>query len=137
MGKWVDAAMPIRQMIDVAGNMLTDAQASVVPRLYGGFMYDGSMIPNKTRRLWTDGCLYIAMYDTYDRVDTDPEHDTNGWKKLSFHNGYRDIPDVMYTADMFMKDEIGWRADHYWQSLIDNNSWTPEAYPAGWQQIEL
>lgn len=132
----LDEARAFRAAIVTASSDLTDAQASTVPVLYDGFKYDGALIPYKTRRLWTDGCLYVAQYDTYDRVDTDPAHDTNGWFKLSYHGGYRDIPDTMTTATMFMKDEIGWRADQFWRSLIDNNSWTPEVYPAGWQLVE-
>jgi hypothetical protein len=36
----------------------------------------------------------------------------------------------------FAKDELGWREDVLYKSLIDANVWTPEAYPSGWEIVE-
>lgn len=79
----------------------------------------------------------MAQYDTYDREDTDPDHDTNGWAKLEYKDGYRFIPDTMTTATMFSLGERGWYRDVLYESLIDNNSWAPVDYPAGWKTVTL
>jgi hypothetical protein len=136
MGKYTEWVDEYLTKVALLTNNATDAIASQVPTLYNGFTYDGALIKAKTRRLWTDGYLYCAQYDTYDREDTDPAHDTNGWVKLAFHNGYRDIPEIMTTSTMFAKDEIGWYKDKFYKSKINNNSWTPEVYAAGWEEIK-
>ena len=128
-------ARQLKSQIDTLATDATDATASKVPSIYPALAYAGALIKAGTRIRWGDR-LYSAQYDTWDRQDTDPEHDANGWAVLAFHSGYRDIPDTMTTSNMFGKGEIGWRADKFWLSLIDNNSWTPEAYPAGWTQTE-
>ena len=133
MGKYTDYAQTLRGKIDILAAAATDATASKVPELYPTLTYTGALIKAGTRIRWGTG-LRIAAYDTYDRQDTDPDHDTNGWTVLSYTDGYRNIPDVMYTTNMFKKDEIGWRGGKLWKSLIDSNSWTPEAYPAGWAE---
>ena len=140
MGRWTDAAQKMRPIYQGAMQEYGaehPEQAAEVPGIYPGFTYDGSLIPYKTIRLWTDGKLYIAQYDTYDREDTDPAHDTNGWFKLDYKQGYRIIPETMTTATMFHKDERGWWRDVLYQSLIDNNSWNPSAYPAGWEVVDI
>ena len=113
----------------------TDALASTVPKIFPVLTYSGKLIPYKTRIKWTDGYLYVAQYDTYDREDTDPAHDANGWAKLEYRDGYRFIPVAMTTATMFKAGERGWWNGRLYESLIDNNSWTPVGYPAGWKII--
>lgn len=130
-------ARQLKAQIDTLATDATDATASKVPSLYPTLTKSGALIKAGTRILWTDGKLRCAAYDTWDRQDTDPDHDTNGWTILAFHNGYRDIPDTMTVTTLFRKDEIGWRANKYWKSLIDNNSWTPETYPAGWTEVTV
>lgn len=136
MGKFTAWAKSRKEMIDTLATSATDAAASRVPALYPTLAYTGALIKAGTRIRWGDR-LYSAQYDTWDRQDTDPEHDANGWAPLNFHSGYRDIPDTMTTSNMFKKDEIGWRTNKFWKSLIDNNSWTPEGYPAGWTEVTV
>ena len=31
---------------------------------------------------------------------------------------------------------MGWWSDTLYKSVIDNNVWTPVAYPAGWEAVE-
>lgn len=40
------------------------------------------------------------------------------------------------TSGMYMKDEcVLWTDNKVYKSLIDNNVYTPEAYPAGWEVV--
>ena len=44
------------------------------------------------------------------------------------------IPETITSGTAFMKDEYGWWGDVLYVSLIDNNVWTPDAYPSGWER---
>lgn len=35
-----------------------------------------------------------------------------------------------------MKDERGWWKDTLYKSTLDNNVWTPEQYPSGWEEVK-
>ena len=39
------------------------------------------------------------------------------------------------TSGLYMKDECCIWEDKTYMSVIDNNSWTPSGYPAGWQEV--
>ena len=129
-------ARAFRAQINILTPAVTDAVASQAADLYPTLSYTGALIKAGTRIRWGEK-LFSAQYDTYDRKDTDPDHDANGWSALNFHDGYRDIPETMTTSNMFKKDEIGWWADKFFKSKIDNNSWNPTAYPDGWTETTI
>lgn len=35
----------------------------------------------------------------------------------------------------YVKDECGWWGDVLYRSTIASNTWTPEAYQAGWEAV--
>lgn len=39
------------------------------------------------------------------------------------------------TSGLYMKDECCIWENKTYMSVIDNNSWTPSGYPAGWQEV--
>ena len=42
------------------------------------------------------------------------------------------------TSGVYMKDEcVLWTDGKVYTSTIDNNVWTPEAYPQGWEQVTV
>lgn len=114
----------------------TNALAGEIPQLFPTLDYSGEQIAVGTRICWNEK-LYMAAYNTFDRVDTDPDHDINGWLLLDYHNGYRVIPETMITANMFSLNEIGYWNGKYYKSLINNNSWNPTAYPEGWTETTV
>lgn len=60
------------------------------------------------------------------------------WVEIAAPNEYREIKDNMLPTEAFALGEIGWyqSKDNLWKSLIDANNYTPESYPAGWEQVE-
>ena len=51
-------------------------------------------------------------------------------------NEWPDFVQPTGSHDVYNKgDKVTFKGEHY-ISLIDNNSWSPEAYPAGWQKAE-
>ena len=122
--------------MDKAGAMLTDAQASTVTTLYPTMKYDESLIKAGTRIYW-NGVLKRAAADLWDREGLNPDNAPNLWEDVLYRDGYRIIPEVITAGLAFAKDEMGWWGDNLYRSLIDANVYTPEAYPAGWELVQM
>ncbi|MCF0185652.1 MAG: hypothetical protein HUJ98_04080 [Bacteroidaceae bacterium] len=111
---------------------LGDAQSTT--RCFNG---DGSVI-KAGWRYHIDDTIYIAMVDMWDTEQYYPKDDIIGalWLEVEYHNGIRIIPDSINTTLQWSKDELGWRNDTLYKSLMDNNVWTPELYPSGWEVVQ-
>ena len=131
MSKWVERAKPIREAMNGAGAVLTDADASKYPAIYPSMVYDGSLIKVGTRILW-DGVLKRAAVDLWATEDNNPEKAPDLWEDIEYRDGIRIIPEVITVGKAFSKDEKGWWKDVVYVSKLDNNVYTPEAYPDGW-----
>ena len=60
------------------------------------------------------------------------------WVEVAKPGEHREIKTNMLPTEAFAKDEVGWyqTKDKLYKSLIDNNTYTPESYPAGWEVVE-
>lgn len=135
MSKWTEAAKVVRDTMDKAGAMLTDAQASTVVDLYPALRGDGALITAGTRINWK-GQLKRAAVDLWDTETNTPDNTPALWEDVNYREGYRIIPEVITAGLAFAKGEIGWWGDTLYRSLMDANVYTPEAYPAGWEVYE-
>ena len=72
-----------------------------------------------------------ALWDT---EQNDPDHAPNLWTKLDYKDGIRYIHEVMYLADAFSKDELGWWKDKIYKSLVDTNVYNPDQVPSNWEE---
>ena len=132
MGKWLEMAKPVRAVMDKAGSLLDDAQASTVPALYPAMQYDGALIKAGARILWR-GVLKRAAADLWDRPENDPEHAPALWEDVLYRDGIRIIPEVITVGLAFSKGELGWWGDVLYESIYDGqNVWTPDEHPEGW-----
>ena len=134
MGKWTEAALEQREVMDRAGAMLTDAQASTVVKLYDGMAYDGSLIEGGTRIKWGD-ILKRATVDIWDREENNPDNAPTLWEDVLYRDGYRIIPEVITVGLAFSAGEIGWWGDILYRSKVDNNVYTPVQYPDNWEVV--
>ena len=134
MGIWYDKAAAQRQIMDKAGALLTDAQASTVPSLYGGMKYDNALIPAGTRISW-DGRLMRAAVDLWDRPENNPNNASALWDELEYRDGYRIIPDLITVGKAFSAGELGWWGDVLYRSKVNSNVYTPAEYPGNWEVI--
>ena len=132
MGKWYEAAKKQREVMDNAGAMLTDAQASTVTALYPAMKYGEELIVSGTRILW-GGVLKRAAVDLWDTEENNPDNAPTLWEDVPYRDGYRIIPEVITAGLAFAKGEIGWWGDTLYRSLLDANVYTPEQHPAGWE----
>jgi hypothetical protein len=135
MGKWTERALELRRVMNQAGEMLTDAQASEVAAIYPVLMEDGSLIKAGTRINW-EGKLMRAASDLWDRPENNPDNAPALWEEINYREGYRVIPETITAGTAFAKGERGWWGDVLYESVFDGqNVWTPEAYPGGWAVV--
>lgn len=135
MGKWYDAALPVRESMDAAGAMLTDEQAASVPALYSA--WETGTAYNAGDRRTYGGVLYKCLQAHTSQDDWTPDVAVSLWATVLIPD-----PDVIpdwvqpdSTNAYMTGDKVRYNGVVY-RSLIDNNVWSPDAYPAGWEIVE-
>lgn len=135
MGKWYDAAILVRESMDAAGAMLTDEQAASVPALYSE--WETGTAYNAGDRRTYGGVLYKCLQAHTSQVDWTPDVAVSLWATVLIPDPDV-IPDWVQpdSTNAYMKgDKVRYNGVVY-RSLIDNNVWSPDAYPAGWEIVE-
>ena len=126
MGKWTEAAMIIRGVMDTAGAMLTDEQAATVPTLYRAWE-NGVDYSVGERRLY-NGTLYRCLQAHTAQEAWNPADAPSLWAKVL-------IPDPTVipeweqpeSTNPYMKGDKVTHNGKTWVSLVDNNVWEPGA----------
>jgi hypothetical protein len=113
----------------------TDAQASLAAAVYPTLKTDSTLIPAGTRINW-NGTIKRAAVDLWDTTENNPDNAPTLWEDINYRDGYRTIPEVITVGTAFSKGERGWWKEVLYESIIDNNVWTPVSYPQGWKIIE-
>lgn len=131
----IEKAKLQRQNIILASASLDDKTASITPELFGRLNQNGDLIKAGTRINW-NGVLKRAAVDLWDTEENNPDNAPTLWEDIEYKDGIRIIPETITAGLAFSKDEMGWWNDVLYISLIDNNVWTPTAYPAGWKVVE-
>lgn len=131
-----EEAVAFRKQIEAAALNLDDKGASMSADFYNGMTYNGELIAAGTR-INHNGELFKAAVDLWDRKENEPENAPTFWEEIAYHEGIRIIPEVITVTTAFSKDELGyWKADgKVYKSLLDNNVYTPVAYPQGWEEV--
>lgn len=123
-----------RENILISSASLDDKQASETPELFGKLNENGELVKAGTRINW-NGTLKRASVDLWDTKENNPDNAPTLWEDIEYKDGIRIIPETITAGTAFMKDELGYWKDVLHKSLIDNNVWTPEANPAGWELV--
>lgn len=127
----------IRAQVEAGAAALPDAEASIEPSLTRKMRYDGSLIKAGTRIDW-GGVLKRAAVDIWDTEENNPDNASDLWENVLYRDGIRVIPDVITAGLAFSYDELGWWGDVLMRSILPGektNVYTPEQYPAGWEEI--
>ena len=127
-------AQTIRGFIETAAEGLDDATASQMALLFPGLKGDGSLVKSGTRINW-NGVVKRAAVDLWDTETNNPDNAPTLWEDLAYIDGIRIIPDVITVGTAFSKGEQGWWNGALYESQADNNVWTPDAYPAYWEEV--
>lgn len=123
-----------RRNIVFGSESLDDKLASETPELFDKLNENGELVKAGTRINW-NGTLKRASVDLWDTAENNPDNAPTLWEDIEYKNGIRIIPEVITVGTAFSKDELGYWGDVLYKSLLDNNVWTPEANPSGWELI--
>ena len=99
-----------------------------------GLKGDGSLVKSGTRINW-NGVVKRAAVDLWDTETNNPDNAPTLWENLAYIDGIRIIPEVITVGTAFSKGEQGWWNGALYESQADNNVWTPDAYPAYWEEV--
>lgn len=83
-----------------------------------------------------EGKLYKCLQAHTGQADWEPENTPALWKLIGIdENGIMEWSQPISSADAYNTgDEVMYNGVHY-RSLIDNNVWSPETYPQGWEVV--
>lgn len=131
----IENARKHRAIIENAMTSVDDKTASESADLFPKLKADGSLVPVGTRINW-NGTIKRASVDLWDTTENTPDNAPSLWEDIEYRYGYRIIPETITVGTAFALDELGWWGDVLYRSLLDNNVWTPEQHPDGWEITE-
>ena len=126
-------AMALRRAMETAAPSLDDATASTAAVMFPELKGDGALVKTGTRINW-NGVVKRAAVDLWDTAENWPDKAKSLWEDISYRDGVRIIPAVPTAGTAFTKGEEGWWKGVVYVSTINANVWTPESYPAGWEE---
>ena len=126
-------ALRLRAIVEQAAESLDDKTASTAPALLRKLKQDGELVSAGTRINW-GGTIKRAAVDLWDTSENTPDAAPTLWEDIDYRDGIRVIPAVITAGTAFALDELGWWGDVIYKSLLAANVYTPEQYPAGWEQ---
>lgn len=128
-------AIKLFESLEKMRNLASDSVASETVDAYLKLKEDGQLINVGTRINW-NGKIKRAMVNLWDTVANNPDNASTLWEDINYKAGHRLIPEVITAGAAFSKGELGWWKDELYESLLDSNVWTPDAYPAGWELLQ-
>lgn len=128
-------AKALRDVLVQGSISLSDAVISTAPEACRRMQYNGELISNGTRINW-NGTVKHAAVDLWDTEQNNPDNAPTLWEDLNYRDGIRIIPNPITVGLKFSKDELGWWGNDLYKSLVDNNVYTPEEYPANWEIVK-
>ena len=131
----LEQAKAIRAAMGKVTATLTDEQALEVKELYPLWAVDTAYTVDYVVR--HNDKLYRCLQSHTSQENWTPDVTPALWVEVAAPNEYREIKDNMLPTEAFALGEIGWykEKDNLWKSLIPDNTYTPESYPAGWEQV--
>ena len=126
-------ALRLRAIVEQAAESLDDQTVSTAPTLLRKLKQDGKLVSAGTRINW-GGTVQRAAVDLWDTAENTPDAAPALWEDIDYRDGYRVIPSVITAGTAFALDELGWWDGKVYKSLLAANVYTPEQYPAGWEE---
>lgn len=131
-----EMARKIRPIIEKAVQSLQEADAVEAVTLYPAWDGNGVQYTAGTR-LRHDGELYTVLQNHTSQPGWSPKQAPSLFAKVLIPD-----PDVVpdwqqpdSTNPYMTGDKVRFRGEVY-ESLIDNNVWSPADYPQGWKKVE-
>lgn len=132
MGKYYDAALVLRGIMDKAGAMLTDEQAMKVPGLFPA--WNAESIYAVGDRVKYNGKLYRCLTAHTAQATWTPTDAPSLWAKVLTDPSGAILPWVQPdSTNPYAKGDKVTHNGKTWVSTVDNNVWEPGAY--GWEEV--
>lgn len=131
----IENARKLRGIIEQASASLDDKTASTAALLFPRLKQGGELVKAGTRINW-NGTIKKAASDLWDTPENGPDNAPNLWEDIAYREGYRIIPGNITAGLSFSLGEYGWWGDTLYESLLEDNVWSPEQYPEAWKNVE-
>ena len=130
MGKWTQAAQRVREAMDAAGARLDDAAALDAMAIYPAWEADTAYAIG--HRVRYGDKLYKCVQAHTSQGDWIPSATPALWVRVSIEE-WPEWVQPTGAHDAYAKgDKVTYKGKRY-ISLIDGNTYSPDAYPAGWE----
>ena len=130
MGKWTQAAQRVREAMDAAGARLDDAAALDAMAIYPAWETDAAYAIGQRVRYGDK--LYKCVQADTSQGDWMPGATPALWVRVSIEE-WPEWVQPTGAHDAYAKgDKVTYKGKRY-ISLIDGNTYSPDAYPAGWE----
>ena len=129
-----ELALKLRPYIEKAALSLSDEDALEAVDLFANWQPNKAYV--KDERVKYEGILYKCLQAHTSQDAWTPVAAPSLWAKVLIPDE-NEIPEWEQpnsTNPYMIGDKIIFE-DHIYESVIDNNIWSPAAYPAGWQLI--
>ena len=126
-------ARSMRAVIEQVAASLDDKTASTAPALLRQLRQDGKLVSAGTRINW-GGTVKRAAVDLWDTAENTPDAAPTLWEDIDYWVGIRIIPVTITATAAFALGELGWWDGKVYKSMLAANVYTPEQYPAGWEE---
>lgn len=131
----IERARELRALISDAMQSVDDAVAIKTPLLYPEWEPDANMVIGMKVR--HEGILYKVLQAHVSQLGWSPTEAPSLFAKVLIPDEdvipeweQPDSTNAYMTGDVVMFNGVKY------ESLIDNNVWSPEAYPAGWKVVD-
>ena len=125
----------VKKMLAPSVKDLTDEEALAVAELFPTWHSMLGKQVAKDERYWDDGKLWKVLQPHIVQADWRPKDAVSLFVEVSIEE-WPEIPENISAENAWMQGDKGtWKGQHY-ISLIDNNVWNPDQYPAAWQLAE-
>lgn len=131
-----EQAEKFRKIIEAHSADFTDAEAVEAPHLFPAWSGGGAVYAVGDRVQY-NGVAYKCLQGHTSQVTWTPADAPSLWAKILIPDP-EVIPDWEQpdSTNAYMKgDKVRFNGKVY-ESVIDNNVWSPAAYPAGWKEVE-
>ena len=110
--------------------------ASVFPKYEVGKLYKAKDVFSYGENSVGDNQLYQVLQEHTSAAEWTPDATPSLYKAIGVtEEGYPEWVQPLGAADAYNKGDIVSYNGVLYKSLIDGNTWSPDAYPAGWEVV--
>ena len=130
----IELARKLRSYIEKAAISLSDEDALEAVSLFPNWTFEHTYF--RDDRVQYEGNLYRCLQDHISQENWTPTAAPSLWAKVLIPDA-NVIPEWEQpdsTNPYMTGDKVSYNGK-VWESTIDNNIWSPEAYPGGWHEV--